>query len=699
MPRGPVQDLSGQWTLEAGGRRGVAEVPGHWQMSPGFETHTGVAVYSRQIRMPPRREGERRFIVVRGAFYYIKLTFAGAVLGTAEGYFMPHAFELPDGVDEGELRIELNCPVERDKNAKRMITGVFSHWDCLDPDKNAGGLWLPVEIHRTGIVRIRNATVLTHSIDLEKGEAEVELLWELDSILMGAGRIEAVLTPEGFAGDPVRIEAVVALPAGRDIGSSGRVKVTGIHPWWTRELGEPRCYRAAVTIHYEGTVSDRVEFTTGFRTFRFDNFIAYLNGRRFFVRGSNYPPGDVRISRMNRERCGRDIGLALQCNFNMLRVHAHVDHPELYEAADRAGLLIWQDMPLQWLYVPEAAPEIVRQSEEMVRLLGSHPSVAVWCMHNEPIHIVDTKETRWTELGKTVFSLMVFSRNREVTASRSRRHVRELDPTHPVVRSSGEMTPFSGGEDVHLYWGWYPFFGRNMRGLERLLNLMPRYARFITEFGAQSTPEPEHARTFMGDDIRKVDWKRMERNFHLQDEFLRCWLKPEAFESFEALYEASCAWQSWVHRYYIDRYRRRKYHPAGGILQFMFLDSEPCIQWTVVDDRRVPKLSYYRLADAFRPTYFFALAEQDYRKGRGRIPLFWVNDRPQPVEGLLSAALTGPSGEVSRILDRKLTLPADSECEWLLDLPVPGVTGTHTLALTLDDGHGRLENIYSFEVK
>ncbi len=697
MPRGPVQDLSGDWLIEAGGLTVSGPVPGHWQMVPGLERHTGKALYRRNLKMTPRREGERRFVVVRGAFYYLKAVFVDRVIGRSEGYFTPHAFELPDGIDEGELKLELDCPVEADKNAKRMVTGVFSHWDCLDPDKNPGGIWLPVEIHRTGIVRIVYVTLLTHWIDPETGEADVELVYELDSLLMGAGRVTIEIRPDGFSGKTAFFATVISLAAGRNVGSTGRIRIKDIHAWWIREMGEPRCYQARVALEYEGSPSDLVEFTTGFRTFHFKDFIAHLNGRRFFIRGSNYPPGDVRISRMNRERCERDLQLALECNFNMLRVHAHVDHPALYEAADRAGVLLWQDMPLQWLYVKEARREIIRQSEEMVRLLGSHPSVAVWCMHNEPIHIVDTKETRWSELSKTIFSLLIYSSNREVTASRSKARVLDLDPTRPAIRSSGEMSFMSGGEDVHLYWGWYPFFGKDLRGLERLLNLFPRFARFITEFGAQSLPPPDHARSFMGEDISKTDWKRLERNYHLQKQFLKEWLPATAFGSIESLYEASCAWQAYIHRYYIDRYRRRKYHPTGGILQFMFLDSEPCIQWSVVDDRRVPKKSYYLLADAFRPVYFFAIAEQKYRSTRQQtIPLYWVNDTVRPVKARLKAFWGGTN---EPLLDRELGLPADSEAEYLMDIPVPSTPGKYELILLLNDQSGTLENRYAFEVR
>ena len=46
----------------------------------------------------------------------------------------------------------------------------------------------------------------------------------------------------------------------------------------------------------------------------------------------------------------RYVQLALDANLDLLRLHAHVSRPELYDAADAAGLLVWQDFPLQWGY-------------------------------------------------------------------------------------------------------------------------------------------------------------------------------------------------------------------------------------------------------------------------------------------------------------------------------------------------------------
>src|SRR5205807_1378292 len=75
---------------------------------------------------------------------------------------------------------------------------------------------------------------------------------------------------------------------------------------------------------------------------------------------------------------------ARSAGLDLLRVHGHVSRPELYAAADRAGLLLWQDLPLQWGYARTVRREAARQAREAVDLLGHHACIAVWCGHNEP---------------------------------------------------------------------------------------------------------------------------------------------------------------------------------------------------------------------------------------------------------------------------------------------------------------------------
>src|SRR3546814_16558259 len=73
-----------------------------------------------------------------------------------------------------------------------------------------------------------------------------------------------------------------------------------------------------------------------------------------------------------------------------------ISRPELYDAADERGLLIWQDLPLQWGYARGIRKQAVQQATAAVDLLGHHPSLAIWCGHNEPM-AVENDPGMWAE--------------------------------------------------------------------------------------------------------------------------------------------------------------------------------------------------------------------------------------------------------------------------------------------------------------
>src|SRR5690606_13747837 len=109
-----------------------------------------------------------------------------------------------------------------------------------------------------------------------------------------------------------------------------------------------------------------------------------VNGERIFLKGANLSPlgpfpADASPSQLRSlVRAARDAGL------DMLRVHTHIAPPALYRAADELGVLLWQDLPLHGRFARSVRTEATRQAREAVDLLGHHPSVAVWCAHDEP---------------------------------------------------------------------------------------------------------------------------------------------------------------------------------------------------------------------------------------------------------------------------------------------------------------------------
>ncbi|HEX5689824.1 MAG TPA: glycoside hydrolase family 2 TIM barrel-domain containing protein, partial [Roseiflexaceae bacterium] len=407
------------------------QLPAHWQQEPLLESYAGKMVYRKRFALQrlgvrswelaaqtptpnsqPPTPGSRYWLRFNGVFYWHQPFFNGVDLGRREGYFMPHEYDVTPWVaEENTVVVEVECVDEHDKTRKRMVTGVFSHWDCLDPATNPGGIWLPVELIATGPARIQDT--LLHAETVSETHAAIRFRTTLDAAQAGFATLRWTFTPKNFAGEIQVVEQQHRLANGsQDL--SGTLDIRDPRQWWTHDMGDPNCYTVTLAVLYDGTVSDERSWTFGIRRFEMRNWTAYLNGERLFIKGNNYAPGDTRLATMSLERYQHDLRLARDCHMNMLRVHAHIEHPAFYEAADEAGILIWQDFPLQWLYNREVLPSAREQARRMARELYNHPAIAIWCMHNEALYVTDTTaESLYTQF-RVYMSVLGRNWNRDV---------------------------------------------------------------------------------------------------------------------------------------------------------------------------------------------------------------------------------------------------------------------------------------------
>ena len=125
------------------------------------------------------------------------------------------------------------------------------------------------------------------------------------------------------------------------------------------------------------------------------------------------------------------MNLAVDANLDLLRIHAHVTRLELYDAADAAGLLLWQDLPLQWGYARGTRKQAVRQAREMVDLLGTTRAIALWCAHNEPlaIDLQPGEPIRARDVAQTAASMFLPTWNKDVLDRSIARALHKADPT------------------------------------------------------------------------------------------------------------------------------------------------------------------------------------------------------------------------------------------------------------------------------
>ncbi len=575
-------------------------VPSHWRTQPGFEHEDGPILYRKRFQMPEPQEGERLFAVLDGIFYQADVWLDGAYLGDPEGYFTPHAYDitaLSQLATEHVLAVGVSCAPQRNRTAKRNITGVFQHWDCIDPEFNPGGIWRDVRIERTGPVRIDAARVLCR--DASESSANVRLFTRLDSDQVG--RIRIITSVDGKR---VREQERSVAKGTNDIDWD--IDIDEPKLWWPWSLGDQNLVSITIEVQCEGVTSHAVTKRTGLREVSLQDWIFTVNGERLFVKGANLAPTRAALAEATPEELRRDVELARDAGLDLIRVHGHISRPELYEAADQLGLLVWQDFPLQWGYARQIRRQAVRQAEAAVDVLGHHPSIALWCAHNEPFTIESTEfdpSDRRKLALKFVTGQQLPGWNKSILDHWVKRAFEKADVTRPVIPHSGVLPhlPQLDGTDSHLYFGWYH---GNERDLPEFAARIPRMVRFVSEFGAQAIPESDDfIDTSAWPDL---DWDHLSSRHGLQKKIFDLRVPPAAFASFDEWRTATQIHQAELLKHHIETLRRLKYRPAGGFCMFAFNDAMPMVSWSVLDHDRVPKRGFTALVEACRPVIVVA---------------------------------------------------------------------------------------------
>jgi len=562
-------------------------------------------LYRRRFERPRLDDQRRAFVVLDGVFYFGDVWIDADYLGATEGYFFPHALEVTEALQRNEehaLAVEVACPRQSDRTAKRLVTGVFSHWDNLDPDWNPGGLWRPVRVVETGPVRIARLRCVCTEAGEERGRLLLDLT--LDAANGGengepaprpARLVARVTGPDG--GTLLEAPREVTL-AGGDNHLTWTLDVDHPPRWWPRRLGDQPLCDVELVVEIAGEPSDRRTMRTAFREVQWRRWQLHVNGEPLFVMGSNQGPSRMQLGDATPAELARDVQLALDANLDLLRLHAHVSRPELYDAADAAGLLLWQDFPLQWGYARSVRKPAVRQARAMVDELGHHPSIVLWCAHNEPLAVDVAPGKPLTTRAKMRLggSMLLPTWNKNVLDRSITRALHRADPSRAVDPHSGVLPGLgSPGTDGHFYFGWYH---GTLDGLASALRAVPRLARFVTEFGAQAVPES--AEFMEPERWPKLDWERLFEHHACQKLVFDRLVPPDDFETFDEWRTATQAYQAALVQLQVEDLRRLKYSPTGGFCHFCFADGHPAVTWSVLDHERTAKRGYGALRDACR---------------------------------------------------------------------------------------------------
>lgn len=589
-------DLSGQWqfitdehsqkTLEevsAGFFSGVniaqAELPSNWELH-GLRNFNGTVWYSREVEIEKLTAGNSVFLRFEGVDYFCEVYFNGAFCGRHEGYFAGFYIELPKSVPHNGknlLIVKVTSPHEEPGEVwplkKRLIKGVLNHHDCRpggwDMEKgqnaNTGGIWNSVSlIISSGIVPARVKVSYEFYNETECG-LNIKL-----KLLAGDGEVKkdelkaVIITPQWevieIKRNPVFSHGVNKI--------SLITKISNPLLWYPWDTGEQNLHE--LVLYYGNEEIFREHF--GIRRVELDKDKRfYINGKELFLRGTNVIPEQL-LSSLSVERINGMVELIKNANINIVRVHAHITRKEFYTACDKAGILIWQDFPLQWTYdeSSEFASTAIKQIKEMVNSFYNHPSIAFWCCQNEPGEQVETLDMH---LEKAV---------------------REEDSLRIIRRASNyEEHPYDG-----WYWGtWEHYAGAPMGPL-------------VTEFGAQALPAPESLGKFLKSVQPPYDWREWQyHNFQPDQTFNIAGVEPGS--TLREFVDNSQDYQAHLLSFAIHQYRRRKGKGITGAFQFFFMDCWESISWSVIDYYGVPKKGYEAVRKAFDPLLLSVFLRQE----------------------------------------------------------------------------------------
>ncbi|MFP4513737.1 MAG: hypothetical protein ACLFRV_12390, partial [Acidimicrobiales bacterium] len=516
---------------------------------------------------------------------------------------------------------------------KRNLTGSFQHSSWLDPGWNPGGIWRPVRLVGTGPLRIRHSRV--RCVEASEDRAVLALRAVVDAVEPTTATLRTTVAPSGDAhrdsGTDHELDHTLATGENR---LEWTVTIDRPRLWWPRALGDQPLHDVTVDVFDHSSdpgdeASDRLAVRTGLRSVRLDRWVLSVNGERLFCKGTNLGPTRQDLAAATPSEIVGDVDTAADLGMDLVRVHSHVARPELYDAADEAGMLVWQDLPLQWGYHRGVRHQAQRQAREAVDLLAHHPSVAIWCAHNEPVAAgldgvgTDPDATRRDRLRRQVGQVLP-SWNKNRLDPSIRRALRTTDGTRPVVSGSGLLPqlPMLDGTDTHLFYGWE--YGE-IDDLAAAAARWPRLVRFVSEFGAQAVPtSADFCEPHRWPDL---DWERLAAIHGLRRDLLDRIADPAHHETFERWRSATQAHQARLLRRQIEALRLLKYRPTGGFAQFLLADGHPAISHSLLDHDRRPKAAYDAVKAACAPVIVVARVGPTTRRDVLALDLYLVSDR------------------------------------------------------------------------
>jgi beta-mannosidase len=249
----------------------------------------------------------------------------------------------------------------------------------------------PIRIDAWDDQRIESLRVVQEAVT--KAEARIVADVELDADHDGRARVET--TVKGPDGQTVVSTRDIAVVAGRNRVSMA-LAIPDPKIWYPSGYGEQPLYSVTSTLAVNGETVDSVTRSTGLRTVELvreadakgRGFQLKINGLPIFMKGANIIPFDSFEQRVTADHMASILADAKAANMNMVRIWGggYYMPDSFYDAADRLGLMVWQDFMFGGAVTPydrDFRENVRIEAEEQVDRVQAHPSIVLWSGNNE----------------------------------------------------------------------------------------------------------------------------------------------------------------------------------------------------------------------------------------------------------------------------------------------------------------------------
>ncbi len=384
--------------------------------------------FYNEFELPAVGDGQEVWLNFRGINYFADIFLNGHRINTKthEGMYLREKYLITPYIIKGKpnrlaVLVSPPDPVGNtyagqggDGMIGRNVAMQFTAgWDWICPirDRNTG-IWDQVSLEVTGGADIRNPFVETRVPGIRvpgsrQTPAFVKTSIEIKNItekpISGLLKIEF----EGYASST----KVAFNPLEDKVINCAEIKVDNPRLWWPNGMGDQPLYNMKISfVSADGIILDTESVTFGIRETSniFDEKIKAqvfsVNGQKVFIKGGNWIASDA-LLRLTRERYDAEIRMHAGMNMNMIRVWGGglTERPEFYDACDKYGILVWQDIWIsgdcngEWNDPTKKETQARRKAYpdnhnlflesviDQVKMLRNHPSLYLWCGGNETL--------------------------------------------------------------------------------------------------------------------------------------------------------------------------------------------------------------------------------------------------------------------------------------------------------------------------